>query len=157
MKETILNSDGSKSSYLRPKRVLKVHLCELLQLARDDIGFKFGLTTLMGLRPAWVLLSREARCLTCLCDRCANVQNCLVSLTKFVQRKRQHGTPSDRSALSGFDLSSSTSEFLTLVLHPKALATSGRQIWAEQMGVIISAYHETGLRNQGGEGIRAAR
>ena len=46
---------------------------------------------------------------------------------------------------------------LSSVLLLISLATSGRQIWAEQMGVIISAYHETGLRNQGGEGIRAAR
>ena len=119
LREQVANSDGSKSVFLRPKRVMKVHLCELLQLARDEIGFKYSLSTLMGLRPAWVLLPREARCLTCLCDRCANVQSCLVALSKFVQKKRQHGSPVDRAALSGFEITPSISEFLSHVLHLK--------------------------------------
>ena len=75
--------------------------------------------TLINLRPSWVLLSRDAHYLTCLCDRCVNVQLILRCLTAFVKRVRQYGTPSDIAALVSVDLSSSVSNFISTVLHPK--------------------------------------
>ena len=75
--------------------------------------------TLINLRPSWVLLSRDAHYLTCLCDRCVNVQLILRCLTAFVKRVRQYGTPSDIAALVSVDLSSSVSDFISKVLHPK--------------------------------------
>ena len=119
MREILVNDDGSKFVFLKPKRVLKVHLCELLQLAKKEIGFKYSLNTLMGLRPRWILLAKEAHCLTCLCDRCANIQLILRSISKFVQKTKKHGSPVEKAALLGFEISSSISEFLARVLHPK--------------------------------------
>ena len=119
LKETLVREDGSKFVFLRPKRVLKVHLCDLLEMAQKEIGFKYSLRTLMGLRPSWVLLAKEAHCLTCLCDRCANVQLILRSMSNFTRKIKQYGSPADKVALAGFDLTSSVSEFMSKILHPK--------------------------------------
>ena len=43
MKEVFISDSGEKIVFQRPKRVLKVNLCELLPLAQNDIGFKFSL------------------------------------------------------------------------------------------------------------------
>ena len=119
IKELITNEAGEKFVFQRPKRVLKVHLCELLTLAQKEIGYKHSLSTLIKLRPKWVLLSRNAHFLTCLCDRCQNVQLILRSLSNFVSKQRLHGTLADKVFLMSFDISSSISDFLSKVLHPK--------------------------------------
>ena len=117
--EVVKSDTGDNYVFQRQKRVLKVSLCELLPLAQREIGFKYSLRTLINLRPSWVLLSRDAHYLTCLCDRCVNVQLILRCLTAFVKRIRQYGTPSDIAALVSVDLSSSVSDFISKVLHPK--------------------------------------
>ena len=73
----------------------------------------------MALRPPWILLARDAHCLSCLCDRCSNVQGCLEALSKFVHRSNKFGSPKDKALLTGFELNSSISELLSKVLHPK--------------------------------------
>ena len=118
-KELVMSEDGSKTYFYRSKRVLKVHLCDLLKEAQKQIGFKFSLSTLIKLRPPWVLLAREAHVLTCLCDRCQNMVLHLRPICNFVRKMRQHGSPADKAALTDFDLSPSLTEFVSKVLHPK--------------------------------------
>ena len=117
--EIIRNKDGSKAVFQRQKRVLKISLCELLPLAQTEIGYKYSLTTLINLRPSWVLLAKHAHYLTCLCDRCVNVQLILKCLSGFVKRVKLYGQLSDKASLSLFELSTSVSDFISKVLHPK--------------------------------------
>ena len=118
-KETIETESGTKAFLNRPKRVLKLHLVDLLAAAQKEIGFQFSLRSLMSLRPPWVYLAREAHSLTCLCDRCQNVLLILRSICNFVQRVRQHGSPVEKASILSFELSTSLSEFVSRVLHPK--------------------------------------
>ena len=71
---------------------------------RGEIGYKYSLKTLLNLRPRWVLLCRDAHYLTCLCDRCVNVQLILNCLSGFVKRIKLYGSPMDIAALQSFDL-----------------------------------------------------
>ena len=119
LRETVFSESGEKCLLNRQKRVLKVHLVDILPLAQKEIGFKYSLRTLTNLRPKWVLLAREAHVLTCLCDRCVNVQLILRCISNFARKIRTHGAPSDKTALASFDISTSTSEFISKVLHPK--------------------------------------
>ena len=118
-KEVLENEVGEKVVFQRQKRLLKLHLCELLALAQQEIGFKYSLSTLIKLRPRWVLLSKDGHVLTCLCDRCVNVKFVLRCLSSFVRKIKQHGTLPEKSALLNLDISESISDFLTKVLHPK--------------------------------------
>ena len=98
---------------------MKIHLCELLSLAKQEIGFKYALSTLINIRPSWVLLSRDTHVLTCLCDRCTNIKYILRCLSGFVRKTRQHGTLPEKAALQLFEISESITDFFTNVLHPK--------------------------------------
>ena len=124
-KECVASDSGQKFVINRQKRVIKVHLIDILELAQKEIGFKFKLRTLLNLRPKWVLLANEAHTLTCLCDRCANVQEILKCLVNFIRNIRQHGSPGDKVALATVVLTTSVSDFISKILHPKAEG----QIW----------------------------
>ena len=103
----------------RSKRVLKLHLVDLLVAAQEAIGFQYSLKSLMRLRPPWVVLARDAHTLVCLCDRCQNVLQILRPICNFVQKIKQHGSPTEKAAILNFDITSSVSEFVSRVLHPK--------------------------------------
>ena len=48
-------------------------LIQLLDEAKKEIGWPFGLTSLLGLRPVWVLLPSARYLLGCLCEQCQNL------------------------------------------------------------------------------------
>ena len=50
-KETCHSLSGEKFVMNRQKRVVKVHMVDILQLAQREIGFKYSLRTLLDLRP----------------------------------------------------------------------------------------------------------
>ena len=118
-KEVFENVNGEKIVLNRQKRVIKVHLSDLLKLAQKEIGFEYSLRTLLKLRPKWVLLPKEAHILACLCDRCANIKEILKCLSNFTRKIKLHGSSSDKAALLAFQLSTSISDFISKVLHPK--------------------------------------
>jgi hypothetical protein len=118
-KQQVVSEDGSRTYFYRSKRVLKVHLCDLLKAAQHQVGYQYCLRSLIKLRPPWVLLAREAHVLTCLCDRCQNVVLHLRPICNFVNKIRTHGSPAEKVAILDFHLSSSLTEFMSKVLHPK--------------------------------------
>ena len=118
-REILISEEGIKSVFNRSKRVLKLNSCDLLEVARKKVGFKFCLRSLLYLRPPWVLLPREAHSLTCLCDRCQNIKNCLRSICNRINQIKQHGALADKAVALKCDLSTSVSEFVSKVLHPK--------------------------------------
>ena len=119
MKEVFEGPAGGKCVLNRQKRVIKVHLIDLLPSAQKEISFKYSLRTLLKLRPKWVLLSKEAHILNCLCDRCANIKEILRCLSNFTRKVKLHGSCPDKAALASFQISTSISELISRVLHPK--------------------------------------
>ena len=119
LKEVVSSPSGEKFIINRQKRVLKVQFVDLLRIAQKEIGFKYSYRTLMKLRPGWVVLTKEAHALTCLCDRCLNIQLILKALAQFSRKIKQFGSPADKAALAQFSISTSLSDFIASVLHPK--------------------------------------
>ena len=118
-KEKIMSENGDVSYFIRSKRVLKVHFCDLLKSAQKQACYQFSLSTLMHLRPPWVLLSRDAHTLTCLCDRCQNLVLLLRSVCHFVNWIRKYGSPADKVPILKVDISPSLTDFISKVMHPK--------------------------------------
>ena len=118
-REVVYNKFGDKFVMNRQKRVVKVHISDILKLAQQVIGFKFSLRTLLNLRPKWVLVSSQAHSLNCWCDRCANVQEILRTLSNFIRKVKQNGSPADKVALEPIDLTTSPSVFISKVVHHK--------------------------------------
>jgi len=91
---------------------------ELLDLAKNMIGWQHSLRSLLKLRPPWILTSSR-RCLVgCLCELCHNITLHLRALQRGLgDVRRTGGAPS--LALAEMQLPSTVGELLDQVLHPK--------------------------------------
>ena len=103
----------------RRKRVLQLSLIRMLPLAKSEIGWPFGLRSLLSLRPPWVLLPKSRYILGCLCEICQNVSLILRAIHNLILWLRHYGSPEERAEALAIDSVSSLSEFIEMVLHPK--------------------------------------
>jgi len=103
--------------FQRQKRILKLSLAELLQQAEVSVKWTFSLTSLLRLKPPWVLFSSQRSLSVCLCTMCHNLQLILRALVNLVAAiRRRGGAP--HASLVQFDLSPSTSELMNTIMHP---------------------------------------